>query len=163
MCMQLWKNNQYPMQTSNPVHRRHHGHQHDGEPDVIIINKEEDDDVICTCVELSCMDTLCAKHIFPPGVSVGSPEAGSRGTTDGALIFREGKRCWTSGTRSLTPLTFCSHTALLWVSHSSHTHTHACRWTLLHDFLLRVSFRRTLDAHTFALRALADGVATAGC
>lgn len=73
--------------------------------------------------EIVCINTLCGKHIFPPGVSVCSPEAGSRGTTAGVLIFREGKHCWTSGTRSLTPLTFCSHTALLWVSHSSHTHT----------------------------------------
>lgn len=150
------------MQTSNPFHHYHHGHQHDGEPDVIIINKEEDDDVICTCLELFCMDTLCAKH-FSPWCLCGFPRGRQPWYYGWGFNLPRGQALldkWNQIPDSTDIL--LTHCPPLGESLITHTHTHACRWTLLHDFLLRVCFHRTSDAHTFALRALADGVATAG-
>ncbi|KAK1790359.1 hypothetical protein P4O66_014255 [Electrophorus voltai] len=61
---------------------------------------------VCVCVWVWVYVYVRSLHLF----------LSSRGTTVGVLICHGDKLCWTSGTRSQSPLTFCSHTALLWVS-----------------------------------------------
>lgn len=134
-----------------------------------ITDQEEDgDDIICVCLRLLCINTLCVKD-----VSLSPPWC--------LCVFPRGRQPWYYGWGFNLPrgqalldkwnqipestdilLTHCPPLGESLIKHT-HTHTGTHFFTSFSREFVSTETHTLMYTHTFALRALADGVATAGC